>query len=144
MEHASNQLWLEIVVTLVGIAWTFFKTTEWYKNNVSQPKREKALEAVQAGVREVYETYTKAIKEASADGTLTAEEAKEARARAKEAAIAYGKEHGVDTVKIIGEAFMDLYLERAHKEINVEVSSSGGKTDATSAPAPVAPAAPAA
>jgi hypothetical protein len=128
-------MWMEIVLTILTLAWGFFKTTEWYTANVSQPKRERALLSIQAAVREVYETYTRELKAANADGKLTDEERKEARSRARDAAIAYGKANGVDLIATLGDAFMDVYLERAHKELNKNVPIPAD-------PAPPAPCAP--
>lgn len=120
MEELLSGPIVEIVVTLVGLAWAFFKSTEWYKDTISTPRREKAIESVQAGVAEVYDTYTREIKAASADGHLSPEERKKARQLAKEAAIKYGKANGVDIIKILGQEFIDLYLERAHKDVNAD------------------------
>lgn len=109
---------LEIAVTVLGLLWAFFKSTEWYTEHVIKPNRAKALDSIQAGVQHVYETYTREIKTASADGHLSDDERKIARGLAKEAAIAYGKTNGVDIIKTVGQEFIDLYLEKAHQDVN--------------------------
>jgi hypothetical protein len=121
IENFSSGPILEIAVTLIGLAWAFFKSTEWYAENIIKTRRAKAIDSVQAGVRSVYETYTREIKAASEDGKLTDEERAKARDLAKEAAIQFGKTNGVDVIKVIGQEFIDLYLEKAHKDLNKNV-----------------------
>ena len=118
LENIDTGMVLNIVVSVLGLAWTFFKGTEWYRDNVSKPRRAKVIDSVQAGVKEVYEGYTRSLKKASEDGKLTDAERAEALKKAKAAAIQYGKDNGVDIVKNIGAEFVNLYLERAHKEVN--------------------------
>ena len=112
-----NELYLELIATIVAIVYSFVKASDWYKEHVVGSKREKAIDAIIAGVNKTYEEYTKEIKAANNDGKLTKEERAEARRLAKEAAIEFGKKNGVDIVRNIGEDFIDSYLENAVREM---------------------------
>jgi len=112
MERFENPDVLNLVISVVAGLWTLFKASEWYREHTAAKKRI-AVDAIEAGVAHTYEAYVRALKAASADGQLTDEERRKARALAKSAAYEYGREHGVNILKVVGEGFLDLYIEQA-------------------------------
>ena len=81
----------QLIVLIIGAAWAFIKTTEWYKGLVKK-KFELALESIAAAVNNVWLEYVKDIKLASADGKLTDDEKATARLRARTLATALAKD----------------------------------------------------
>lgn len=99
-----------IGAVLTGL-WTLFKTTEW----VAQARNRRyyrAVEALEAAVEETYRTYVQAIKAASADGKLSADERRHARELARERAIEFGRTVGVDVLRELGAHYIDLWISR--------------------------------
>jgi hypothetical protein len=72
----------------------------------------RALECLETGVRETYEEYVRAAKEASADGRLTDAERREAVTRAIEKARAYAAREGIDLLKTYAKEFLPVLVER--------------------------------
>ena len=100
---------LTLVSAVLGGIWTLFRSSEWFSRARNQ-RYGKALQALEAGVEVTYRTYVQAIKEARADGKLTAEEAEQARQRARNAAIAFGRSQGIDVLRELGGAYIDLWI----------------------------------
>jgi len=72
----------------------------------------KALECVEAGVRETYEGYVRSLKLAREDGKLTDEERGEANRLALEKARAYATENGVDLLKFYAREYLPVLVDK--------------------------------
>ena len=112
----NSEAGLTLVTTLLGGIWTLFRSSEWYRRAQEQ-RYNKALAALEAGVESTYRTYVRAIKESRADGKLTDEEMRDARQRAQEAAIQFGRTKGVDVLKELGAEYMDLLTSKLVKQL---------------------------
>jgi len=110
---------LTLIGGLMGLAWTAFRSSEWLGKMRSQ-RFDKALQALEAGVELTYRTYVQAIKEAKTDGKLTAEEAREARRRARDAAIEFGRSQGIDVLDELGTAHIDLWIAKLVKKLKTK------------------------
>lgn len=97
--------------TVVGGLWAGFKSSEQYQR-MQQRRYRKALLALESGVERTYQNYVKAIKAGRADGRLTEDEKKRARAMARSQAVATAKEAGVDLLSVIGKDFVDVWISR--------------------------------
>ena len=107
---------LALVSAVLGAIWTLFRSGEWYRRVQSQ-RNSKALQALEAGVELTYRTYVQAIKEARADGKLTPEEMREARQRARDAAIEFGRTQGIDVLRELGGEYIDLWIAKLVKRL---------------------------
>ncbi len=110
-ELFHSDLGLAFIGTVLGGAWALFKSSDWF-NRRRNARRERALEALEAGVEETYRTYVAAIKAARADGKLTEDERRHARHQARDRAIAFGLREGVDVLRELGEDYLDLWITR--------------------------------
>lgn len=63
-----------------------------------------------------YRTYVRAIKESREDGKLTEEEMRNARRRAREAAIQFGRTQGVNVLRELGTEYIDLLIAKLVKQ----------------------------
>jgi len=112
----SSVTGLALVGTVLGGIWTVFRSSEWHQR--AQRRRcSRSLQALEAGVELTYRTYVQAIKEARADGKLTAEEAGEARRRARDAAVEFGRTQGVDVLRELGGEYIDLWISKLVKRL---------------------------
>jgi len=102
---------MTLVGTVIGGLWAGFKTSEQYQR-LQQRRYRKALLALESGVERTYQNYVKAIKAGRADGRLSEDEKKRARAMARAQAIATAKETGLDLLKVIGKDFVDVWISR--------------------------------
>lgn len=127
---------LQVIVPVLGtvltaaIVWAGAKLASFIqaktKNEFLKGALARAEEAVQTAVLEVKQIYVDAIKEGSADGTLTVTEASLAKRRAIEAAKNYlGKKGLLELLRVFGfdDAAVDSFL--------------GGKVEATIASAKI-------
>lgn len=112
----TSETFFTVVVALAGAALAWFKRTEVYAA-LQERKEARAWEALEAGVLKTWEVYVKAIRQSRADGKLTEEEKRQARAQAKRYAISYGTSVGVDVVKELGEHYMDAAIKRIVDEM---------------------------
>ena len=112
----NSELGLTVVSAVLGAIWTAFRSSEWYRRLCDQ-RFNKALHALEAGVEATYRTYVRAIKEARADGKLTGEEMAEARRRAREAAIEFGRTQGIDVLRELGSGYIDLWIAKLVKTL---------------------------
>lgn len=110
-ELLTSEPGLTLAASLFTAAWAFFKGQEWVRNSKDDRLR-KALDALEAGVQKSYDTYVRALKEASEDGKLTVSERKRARDLAREAAIEFGATQGIDVARELGREYLDLWIER--------------------------------
>jgi hypothetical protein len=108
----NDPTFLEVLLTIITLAWTFFKATDWYKKHVTEPRMESAIDSVAAAVLDTYREYVKGAKAASDTGKLTEEQAAKAREIARDKAIELAKTKGIDLVKTVGADFIDLYIEK--------------------------------
>jgi len=91
-------------------------------NRQTDRKWDDVLLFVEAGVAKTYQAYVKARKEASADGTLTEDEKKEARQMAFNFARQYAAENGVNLVKEAGAGLLPALIEKAVGGLKREAS----------------------
>jgi len=112
----SSEPGLALIGAILGGIWTAFRSSDWYQR-VQRQRHSKSLEALEAGVEITYRTYVKAIKEARADGKLTDEEAREARRRAREAAVEFGRTQGIDVLRELGTEYIDLWIAKLVKRL---------------------------
>lgn len=116
-----NAIWesdagITMVGAAIGMAWTAFRGLDW----VAQRRHDRhstALMAVEAGVEHSFQTYVKAIKAARADGKLTLQERKHARALAQATAVRVGLAQGVNVVHELGREFLPLWITRMVGEL---------------------------
>lgn len=107
---------LALIGGLAGLAWTMFRSNDLLRTARNR-RFEQALQALEAGVELTYRTYVQAVKEAKADGKLTNEEAREARRRARDAAIEFGRTQGIDVLGELGTAYVDLWIAKLVKRL---------------------------
>lgn len=112
----GNEMFLNLAVGVVASVWTAIKASEW-RRRVKDKRFSTAIDAVELGVRSVYESYVRELKAGRDDGKLTAEERAEARRRATSIAMDWGLEHGVDVVREVGHGAFDLAIERVLAQI---------------------------
>jgi DNA-binding transcriptional ArsR family regulator len=105
----SSETGLTVVGGVLGAAWTFFRSTELYRR-LQKDRFCKAVEALEAAVDLTYRTYVREIKAAREDGKLTDAEIAEARRRAREAAVEFGRTQGVDVLRELGANYIDLWI----------------------------------
>ena len=113
--HLQDLLSSDTLLTLAGALaaaiWTVVQSTTWYAC-FKQNRFVRALTILEAGIEETYRTYVQALKAARADGKLTAEEKQEARTRARDRALELARAEGVDLIRELGPAFIELYLSK--------------------------------
>ncbi|MCP4643292.1 MAG: hypothetical protein GY851_22785, partial [bacterium] len=102
--------------TLGGI-WTWFKSSEWWERRKNR-RAKRAMIALEAGVETAHQTYSRAIREAREDGTLTADEERNARRLAREAATEYARREGIDVLSALGEDYVDLWIAKLTRRLN--------------------------
>lgn len=107
---------LTLAVSLLGGAWTFLKSRDWFRRN-RENRRGQALRAVEAGVEETYRTYVRELKKGHADGKLTETEIRRARLRAKERAVVFARREGLDLVKELGADFVDFWITKSVRKL---------------------------
>lgn len=107
---------LTLVGGVLGLAWTAFRSSDWARNAKNQ-RFDKAIQALEAGVEQTYRTYVQAVKSAKEDGKLTEDEAREARQRARDAAIAFGRSQGVNVLEEVGADYVDLWIAKLVKRL---------------------------
>jgi len=112
MTPAGAVDWLTVVATILGFAWSFFKASDWWKEHVST-QRQKAVDAIEAAVEEVYRGYVRERKEKSATGELTSEEKNVALEMAKGLAENKATVSGVNLKKQLGTQLLNLFIARA-------------------------------
>jgi N-glycosylase/DNA lyase len=110
-EFLTSEPVITLAATGVAAFWTAMKSSEWWQRSRSR-RYHRAIEALEAGVDKTYRSYVKAIKEARADGKLTDAERQRARQIARETAITYGRNEGIDVIREVGDDYLDLWLSR--------------------------------
>lgn len=99
---------LAFLAAVAGIVFGFVKRHQ----AVQRWQLGRALACIEAGVREVYEGYTRTIKESRADGKLTSAERGEAMRRALTIAQDYAKAEGVDLLRFYAKTYLPVIAER--------------------------------
>ena len=102
---------LSLVAGVAGTIWTAIQSTSWF-SKLNRNRVQRALRCVESAVRQVYEEYVRAVKAASADGTLTGDERRRARELARDRAVAIARTEGIDLVATLGREHLDLWVER--------------------------------
>jgi len=108
----GNQNVQGILIGLIALGWGAIKGSAAYKKWVTEQKA-KAVQAIEAAVSQTYLTFVKPAKRASANGSLTAGEAAEARDLAARAAIELGQKTGVDVKATLGDEYLLMYIQQA-------------------------------
>ena len=116
MDMFNNEVFIELVITILGLILTIFKGTEIYKKHVKE-KYETAISCLEAGILEVQEAYVSDIKKAREDGKLTEEEKLAARNKALNRANEIGAKLGIDVISILGRDFLDYLIAKKVNEI---------------------------
>ena len=103
---------ISLVTLVCGGLWTLVKTSDWFAR-IKARRWARVIVAVEQGVVYAGQTYADAVKQASADGKLTHDEARRALNTARDAAISFGRTRGVDVLREVGREYIDLYIEQA-------------------------------
>ncbi len=115
MESLVSDTSITLLGTVFGAAWTFFKSRDWYQR-AKERRYAQAISALEAGVDQTYQTYVRAIKEASEDGKLTSAERRRARELARDAAVTFGRTQGINVIAEVGGDYIDLWINRLVKQ----------------------------
>jgi len=102
---------LTLLGTVLGGAWTWFKSSEWLARRRNEGL-ERALLTLESAVEQTYRCYVRAIKEGRADGKLTSAERVKARTMARERALAIARTEGIDLLRLLGEEHLDLWISK--------------------------------
>lgn len=113
---AGQGPWGALLFGIIAVLYAIFKPmiSAWVKSKVSDSHATfiaNLYNIVEAGVLGVKQTYTDVVKAASADGKLTEDEVKEAKARCRQFVIDHFKAQGVDILKEYGHAALDMLIE---------------------------------
>jgi hypothetical protein len=100
-----------LVVTVVGMGWLWLQR-KLHIDRTTDRKWDDALLYIEAGVMQTYQTYVKARKAASEDGTLTEEEKKTARQQAWQVAAQYAAKDGINLLNEVGD-LAGVLIEKA-------------------------------
>ena len=110
-DFIGNPVVQTVIVTILGGLWTLFKTSSWW-DKIMNRRRQRALEVVEAAVWRTYEEYVRGMKQASENGKLSLNERREAQERARQNAVDYGMDRGIDIVAEYGEAYLMALINR--------------------------------
>jgi hypothetical protein len=111
LHNVGTELVLGLLGAVFGTVWTAFKSLDVMKM-CKDEKYDEAVRALEAGVGKTYEVYVHHIKEARADGKLTAYERRTARDRAVQFAVEFARNRGVDVVETIGREYLPILITR--------------------------------
>jgi len=104
-------IWLGIIAGVVAVVTLGWK---WAKGKWSWISKYPELLALAEGaVTETYHEYVRAIKERSADGTLTSEEKKQAMALAVAKFTAHAKANGMAAAQTVAMPIVKSLIEKA-------------------------------
>ncbi len=107
-----NELYVELLITLVAIILAVLKGSDWYKT-MKQGQHKTAFQAIETAVAGTYETFVRETKKSRMDGVLTNEERAQARDIAKEKAVDLCMDKGLDLARVVGADYIDLLIEKA-------------------------------
>lgn len=105
-----------LIITAVTIIFAYFKVGK----KLADKKYGKAIMIVKDAAMEVYHEYVQDLKTASADGTLTIEEKKEAMNKAVEKIKARSLALGIDVGKALGTEYLPGVVELILNNIKIE------------------------
>lgn len=108
MDRLLNPEVLALIGAVLALIWGFIKAKDVIKNKTVQI----ALEGLELGVEEAWQTYVKALKAANEDGKLTDEERKNARELAISVAKEYCKTKGVDLLKAFAKEYIPVIIKK--------------------------------
>ena len=97
-----------------GVAWLARQAF------VRRWRLERALQCLEAGVRQTYEEYVRGVKEASDDGKLSPEQRETATRRALAAARDYARREGIDLLRHYAEAYLPVAVDRIVRRFRSE------------------------
>jgi len=109
-----------IVATIVGMGWLWLQRNFHIDRKVDR-KWDDILLYIEAGVMQTYQTFVKARKNASEDGTLTEEEKKLARQQAWTCATQYAQKDGINLLLEAGD-LAGVLIEKAVGNLKREAS----------------------
>jgi hypothetical protein len=115
-ELTLNDTTLTLLATVATTAWTLFKTSDWWQQH-RQRRFDRAIQVLESAVDETYRAYVERIKEARADGKLTAGERRRARELARQRAITIGRTQGIEVLQELGGEYVDLWIARLVKKL---------------------------
>lgn len=120
-DDKAQNLVTNILLPAGAAIWMWVQRT-LHINRQTDRKWDDVLLFIEAGVAKTYQAYVKARKAASADGTLTEGEKKEARQMAFNFARQYAAENGVNLVKEAGAGLLPALIEKAVGTLKREAS----------------------
>jgi len=116
MEFLTSDAFLSIVALIFTTFFGGDKLSQ-YISKIKNEKLRKVTETLATagaiGVEKTYKEFTREIKKGREDGKLTDEERKQALNMAKDTAIAYAKNEGVDLAKEVGMDALEFAIESA-------------------------------
>jgi hypothetical protein len=115
----ESELFVQVLAAIVAAVWVAFKSSQAYQNLKSK-KFDTVFEAAEVGVDRVYKTYVKKMK---ANGTWSEAEKQNAMNAAKEVAIEYAKKEGVDALRYVADAYLEVLIEDIIRKRKAEAVS---------------------
>lgn len=104
---------------LMGTLWTIFRVIDLYRQ-IKQSRYRLILDLLETAVQKTYETYTREIKRARADGKLTPEERQHAMELAIQHAYELAKAHRIDLQRWVHSELLRYLLQRALRKLKFE------------------------
>ena len=108
----ANDLFLQILATVVGMLWAAFRASDWYARHKTD-QRSAALDCIEAAVNQTYQDLVRKWKVESEDGKLTNDERNAALNSARDRLIGIGRQKGVDVFASLTRAEIDTEIEKA-------------------------------
>lgn len=117
---AGQGVWGALLFGVIGIIWKIGRPylDEWMRKH----RLATLFAVVEVGVEGVQATYVDAIKDASRDGKLTDDEAKEALRKCKEYVITFLKAQGIDVIREYGHEALDMAIEAAVAKLKLNTA----------------------
>lgn len=110
MEKLIELLFDPAVMAYIGGA--AFAIWQWFikKQEITDERKNKAIDFLAAGVESVWSTWLRSLKKSKEDGKLTEAERNKARREAKEVAIHYAKNEGWDLLKYMSKEMIPVVI----------------------------------
>lgn len=115
----ESELFVQVLAAIVAAVWVAFKSSQAYQNQKSK-KFDTVFETAEIGVERVYKNYVKKMK---ANGTWSEAEKQNAMNAAKEVAIEYAKKEGVDALRYVADAYLEVLIEDIVRKRKAEAVS---------------------
>ena len=109
----SSELFMS--VALVAMPWMLARAFAWWRGEAARLEDEryaKAVEALETGVHEAWESFGREWKAAHSDGKLTVDERERLRTVAREVAVEVGRDSGVDVLAAVGRRCLGVLIKK--------------------------------